>query len=72
MLYLFKVYALVTVTVFGCSGFLLLAMLGWREARDYARARQAMRRIANPSFREPLAISRNGSRFHEASSMHLS
>ena len=40
MIYLFKVYAFVAALVFGCSGFVMLAMAGWQQARDYARARQ--------------------------------
>jgi hypothetical protein len=66
MLYLFKVYALVAVIVFGCSGIVMLAMLSWNQAREYAVARQAMRRIARPSFSrdsreiaESFAISRH-------------
>ena len=66
MLYLLKVYALVTFIVFGFTGMVMLAMLGWQQAREYARARQAMTRIAAGTFRENVVISRTGSRFRES------
>jgi len=71
MFYLLKVYALVSVFVFGCSGMVMLAMLGWQQAREYARARGAMQRIATQNFREPIAISRSGSRFRGSKSWHF-
>ena len=70
MVYLFKVYALVATIVFGCSAVVMLGMFGWQQARDYSRARHIMQRIATGHFREPIAISRSGSRFHEADSLH--
>jgi hypothetical protein len=71
MVYLFKVYALVSAIVFTCSGALMLAMFGWQQAREYSRARLVMHRIAKRTFREPIAISRNGSRFHEENPLRL-
>ena len=71
MIYLFKVYALVAAIVFTCSGALMLAMFGWQQAREYSRARLVMQRIATRTFREPIVISRNGSRFHEENSLRL-
>jgi hypothetical protein len=70
MLYLFKVYALVATIVFGSAGIVMLAMVSWQQAREYATARQVMRRIAAPGFRETLTISRSGSRFHDTESLH--
>jgi len=71
MLYLFEVYALVAVLVFGASAILMLAMFGWQQARDYARARQVMLRVAAGMVREPATISRSHSRFHETESLRF-
>ena len=71
MFYLFKVYALVGLIVFGCSAIVMLAMFAWDQARDYSRALLAMQRIAPRNFREPIAISRTGSRFRDVESLHL-
>jgi hypothetical protein len=71
MLYLFKVYALVATIVFGCSGIVMLTMFSWHQAREYAHAREVMRRIGNMNFREPLVISRRESRFHDRESLRV-
>ena len=71
MFYLLKVYALVAFIVFGCSAIVMLAMFAWQQARDYSRALLAMQRITARNFREPLTISRSGSRFRDADSLHL-
>ena len=71
MVYLFKVYVLVAAIVFACSGTLMLAMFGWQQAREYSHARHVFRRFATRILREPIAISRNRSRFHEHDSLRL-
>jgi hypothetical protein len=45
MIYMFKIYTLVAVFVFGLAGALILTMMAFGEAKEYAVARQAMRRI---------------------------
>ena len=65
MIYILKVYTLIAVGVFGLAGTLILALAVWKEAKDYARALHAMRRIARGVRREPLVISRTASRNHE-------
>lgn len=72
MVYLFKVYALVAFVVFGLSGVVMLAMLGWSQVRDYTRARHAMLQIASRNLREPITISRGASRFHDGQSLRAS
>ena len=66
MLYMFRIYAFVTIVVFGFAGFAMLGLKVWDETRSYAYARRAMRRIAIGSH-ESLANSRANSRSHEAS-----
>lgn len=68
MIYTFKVYALVTVFVFGLTSVFMFAVFAFREATDYARARVAMRHISSRAFREAVAISRTNSRSHERNS----
>jgi len=65
MLYMFRIYAFVTVTVFGFAGVAMLGLKVWDETRSYSRARYAMKRIATGT-RENFANSRLSSRSHEA------
>lgn len=71
MVYMFKVYTLVAVSVFSLAGALILAFTVWNAAVDYARARHAIRRIASVAARERLAISRTSSRNHSTDSMRV-
>jgi hypothetical protein len=71
MLYLLKVYALVATIVFGCSGIVMLTVFSWHQAREYAHAREVIRRITRMNFREPLVISRSESRFHDRESLRI-
>jgi len=71
MVYLFKVYILVAAIVFSGSAALMLAMFGWQQAREYSRALHVFDRFATRNLREPIAISRNRSRFHEDESLRL-
>jgi broad specificity phosphatase PhoE len=64
-MYMFKLYSLVPVTVFGLTGTFVLALIALNAARDYARALQTMRRIASGIRHEPFAISRTISRSRE-------
>ena len=48
MMYMLEEYALVAGIVFGFAGIFMLVFVALREAREYARARLAMRRIAAP------------------------
>jgi len=68
MLYMLKVYTLLAMIVFGTTGAILLALIAFNEARDYARALRAIRRIALGIRDESLAISRTISRTHETNS----
>jgi hypothetical protein len=68
MIYMFKVYALVAVPVFGLAGVLILTLLAWKQAKEYAAARQIMRRITPRVFRESLVNSRMSSRIHHRDS----
>jgi hypothetical protein len=72
MLYTLQVYALVAFIVFAVSGALLLVLIAFSEAADYARALQAMRHIASGKRREPLANSRVISRDREMHSTNAS
>ena len=65
MLYMFRIYAFVTVVVFGFAGLSMLGLKVWDEARTYADARRAMRRIAS-GHRENFTNSRTPSRSHDA------
>ncbi len=64
MLYMFRIYAFVTVTVFGFAGIAMLGLKVWDETHSYARARFAMKRIV-AGTRENVANSRIGSQSHE-------
>jgi hypothetical protein len=64
VIYMLKVDLLIAAIVFGFAGLIILAMYAWTEARAYARALRAMRRIVTP--RERFAISRMNSRNHSA------
>lgn len=68
MLYTLKVYMLIASIVFGVTGAFLLAVLAWSAAQDYARALQAMQRIASGVRREMFANSRTLSRTREMNS----
>ena len=70
MLYTFELYLLISVTVFGFAGLLILSLAVWKEAVDYARALQVMYRISAPASRERLGISRRGSRNLDVGSLH--
>jgi hypothetical protein len=70
MIYMFKVFIVVALPVFGLAGAVLLTLMAWTEAKQYARARVAMQRIAAVASRERLAISRTDSRNREAGSLH--
>jgi hypothetical protein len=72
MLYTLQVYTLVTIMVFALSGALLLVLIAFSAAADYARALQAMRHIASGKRREPLANSRIISRDREMNSINAS
>jgi hypothetical protein len=65
MLYTLQVYTLVTIMVFALSGALLLVLIAFSAAADYARALQAMRHIASGKRHEPFANSRMLSRDRE-------
>jgi len=71
MVYMFKIYTLVAVSVFSLAGAFILAFIVWNVAVDYARARHPIRRIASVAFRERLAISRPISRNHSTDSMRV-
>jgi hypothetical protein len=64
MIYILKVYSLIVFLVFGLAGTVVLALAAWNEAKQYALARDAMRRMARGLSREPLVISRRASRNH--------
>jgi hypothetical protein len=64
-MYILEVYALMAAFVFGLAGIVVLVLTAWNRAKDYARARQAMRRIRLSAFREPVANSRTKSRTHD-------
>ena len=68
MIYLFKVYTLVAACAFAMAGAFSLAFMAWNDAKQYALARQAMRRITPNVSREPFVISRNSSRNRNADS----
>ena len=46
MLYMLKVYLLFSLPIILVAGVALLALTAWSKAKDYVRARHAMRRIA--------------------------
>jgi hypothetical protein len=71
MTYLFELWMLVVVVVFGCAGVLIAGLYAWTQAVDYARARLVMQRIAAPARHEPFVISRTTSRNHDANSVHV-
>jgi hypothetical protein len=56
-----KVNMLVAAILFGLAGLFILALFAWTEAKEYAHALRAMRRIA-PASRKRFAISRVDSR----------
>ena len=62
MIYMFKVYTLVAVPVFGLAGAFILAFVAWNEAKQYGHAQRAMRLITRGVSRESVAISRTSSR----------
>ncbi len=66
MLYMFKVYTLVALSVFGLAGAVMLAFVAWEQAKQYARALQVMRRVAAGAPSARLVISRVASRNHES------
>jgi hypothetical protein len=68
MIYMFKVYTLVALSVFGLAGAFTLALVALNEAKQYAVARHAMRRIARGVSRESFVISRTTSRNHSGDS----
>jgi len=68
MLYTLKVYLLIGSLTFGATGVVLLSLIAWNAAQDYARALRAMRRIASGIRRDPLANSRTISRSREINS----
>jgi len=51
MIYLLLVFVLVTVPILALAGMILLGLFIWSELQDYARARYAMRHVAE---RRPL------------------
>ena len=65
MIYMLRIYTLVAVPIFALAGTLILILAAWNEARQYALARQAMRRITSQVTRESFVISRNRSRNHQ-------
>ena len=71
MLYTLKIYALITIAVFGLAGMFLLSLAALKAAKDYAAATQVMRRIASGGYREPFANSRTISRSHETDSSRV-
>jgi len=71
MIYMLKVYTLVAVCIFGLAGTFILALTAWNEATQYARAREAMRRITRRVSREPFVISRKSSRNHNTDSLRV-
>jgi hypothetical protein len=72
MLYTLQVYTLIIFLVFAVSGALLLVLIAFSAAADYARGQQAMRRIALGNRREPFANSRMISRDRELNSTSVS
>jgi len=71
MIYMFKVNILVAAAVFGLAGIFILALFAWTEAKKYAQALRAMRRIGAAGRRESVAISRVNSRNHNADSFRV-
>ena len=57
MIYMIEVFLVVSIPIFVLAGAVLLTLIAWTEAKDYARARLAMRRIARAADREGLEIS---------------
>jgi hypothetical protein len=43
VVYMLRLYTLVTVLVLGLAGFVLLSLVAWNQARAYAKARKAMK-----------------------------
>ena len=70
MLYTMKVYFLLATIVFGATGTFLLTYIALNAARDYARARRAMQRIASGIRHDSFVISRTASRNHETNAPH--
>jgi hypothetical protein len=68
MLYTLKVYLLIGSLIFGAAGAVLLSLIAWNAAQDYARALRAMRRNASGVRRETIANSRTISRSREMNS----
>ena len=48
MMYQFEVFALIATIVFGITGTIMMTLVVLKEAREYARARQVIRRITSP------------------------
>ena len=65
MFYLLQVYALVTFVVFGLAGLVLLSMVAWNQAKEYAMAQKAMQRIVNAASPQRRVNSRTVSRSNE-------
>jgi hypothetical protein len=58
VVYMLRLYTLVTAMVFGLAGFVLLALVAWNQAKVYAKARKAMKRTLSAAPRGCPAISR--------------
>jgi CHASE3 domain sensor protein len=69
MIYLFKVFLVVALPVFSLAGAVLVSFIAWSEAKDYTRARLAMRRIAAAASSERLRISTASSQNRSAESL---
>jgi hypothetical protein len=68
MIYMFKIFLVVAVPVFGLAGTVLLTVVAWTAAKNYARALLAMRRIAGAASPERLRISSFSSKSRSAES----
>ena len=53
MLYLMKLYALITVVVFSGFGMMILSMYAWREARMYASAQRRIQHRLSTLLNQP-------------------
>jgi hypothetical protein len=43
VVYMLRLYTLVTVLMFGLAGFVLVSLVAWNQAKVYAKARKAMK-----------------------------
>jgi hypothetical protein len=68
MIYMFKVFLVVAVPVFGLAGAVLLAFAAWSAAKDYARVHLGMRHAPGAESTEPLRISSLSSKSRSAES----